>query len=178
MPRSCVGFHVLVSPRCSHAVLAKTAARQDRFGAELMPTGLDELRCFASFRELRRCVCFLSAETRVSTLLETRSGEQLGPRDSRCAARTGTAVAGLYWPVEILMKRLNSVLCVGALGVLFGSGRVSAQPAVWQPSPGHTQVPIWPGAVPRMYNLPRVQRIWGRRRTRWSQGGRGCTWRT
>jgi hypothetical protein len=25
---------------------------------------------------------------------------------------------------------------------------LSAQTPLWQPSPGHTQVPIWPGAVP------------------------------
>jgi acetyl esterase/lipase len=28
------------------------------------------------------------------------------------------------------------------------SASPSGQPPVWQPSPGHTQVPIWPGAVP------------------------------
>ncbi len=30
----------------------------------------------------------------------------------------------------------------------FASGRVGAQRTVWQPSHGHTQVPIWPGAIP------------------------------
>jgi acetyl esterase/lipase len=35
-----------------------------------------------------------------------------------------------------------------ALCVLFVCGGVSAQTPDWQPSPGHTQVPIWPGAVP------------------------------
>jgi acetyl esterase/lipase len=41
------------------------------------------------------------------------------------------------------MKLLIFALCVvSALGVL------SAQKPVWQPSPGHTQVPIWPGRVP------------------------------
>ena len=34
-----------------------------------------------------------------------------------------------------------------ALCVLFGSS-LSAQTPGWQPSPGHTQVPIWPGAAP------------------------------
>ena len=39
------------------------------------------------------------------------------------------------------MKRL--ILCVALVaGILF------AQKSGWQPSPGHTQVPIWPGAVP------------------------------
>jgi acetyl esterase/lipase len=35
-----------------------------------------------------------------------------------------------------------------ALFVVFAFGGVSAQTTGWQPSPGHTQVPIWPGAVP------------------------------
>ena len=32
--------------------------------------------------------------------------------------------------------------------VTFASGVVSAQTTGWQPAPGHTQVPIWPGAAP------------------------------
>jgi acetyl esterase/lipase len=38
------------------------------------------------------------------------------------------------------MKRLMFALCVVSA--------VSAQTPVWQPAPGHTQVPIWPGAAP------------------------------
>jgi acetyl esterase/lipase len=30
----------------------------------------------------------------------------------------------------------------------------SAQPAVWQPSPGHTQIPIWPGSPPDAQTVP------------------------
>ena len=41
------------------------------------------------------------------------------------------------------MKRL-----IFALGVVFTLGSLRAQPKGWQPSPGHVQVPIWPGAVP------------------------------
>ena len=41
------------------------------------------------------------------------------------------------------MKPLIFALCV-----VFAFGGLSAQTPVWQPSPGHTQVPIWPGAVP------------------------------
>ena len=41
------------------------------------------------------------------------------------------------------MKRLIFALCV-----LFAFGGQSAQTPAWQPSPGHTQVPIWPGAAP------------------------------
>ena len=35
-----------------------------------------------------------------------------------------------------------------ALCVVFASGGLCAQTPGWQPSPGHTQVAIWPGAVP------------------------------
>jgi hypothetical protein len=35
-----------------------------------------------------------------------------------------------------------------AVWVVFVFGGLSTQKPVWQPSPGHTQVPIWPGAVP------------------------------
>jgi acetyl esterase/lipase len=41
------------------------------------------------------------------------------------------------------MRVLIFVLCMG-----FASGHLSAQRTVWQPSPGHTQIPIWPGAAP------------------------------
>ena len=41
------------------------------------------------------------------------------------------------------MKPLLFAFCV-----LFACRGLSAQTPVWQPSPGHTQVPIWPGAAP------------------------------
>jgi acetyl esterase/lipase len=41
-----------------------------------------------------------------------------------------------------------AVLCVAALSILFACGVVSAQAPVWQPSAGHTQIPIWPAAPP------------------------------
>jgi acetyl esterase/lipase len=41
------------------------------------------------------------------------------------------------------MKPLLITLCV-----VFAFGGLSAQTPAWQPSPGHTQVPIWPGVVP------------------------------
>jgi acetyl esterase/lipase len=41
------------------------------------------------------------------------------------------------------MKPLIIVLCV-----VFAASGLSAQTLAWQPSPGHTQAPIWPGAVP------------------------------
>jgi hypothetical protein len=39
-------------------------------------------------------------------------------------------------------------LLIFALSVVFAFGGLSAQTLAWQPSPGHKQVPIWPGAVP------------------------------
>jgi acetyl esterase/lipase len=41
-----------------------------------------------------------------------------------------------------------------ALWVVFACGRLSAQTNVWQPSPGHAQMPIWPGAVPDAQPVP------------------------
>ncbi|HLW51721.1 MAG TPA: alpha/beta hydrolase [Candidatus Angelobacter sp.] len=41
------------------------------------------------------------------------------------------------------MRLLTVALCV-----VFASCDVSAQTSAWQPSPGHTQFPIWPGAAP------------------------------
>lgn len=35
-----------------------------------------------------------------------------------------------------------------ALCVVFPLGHLGGEPPVWQPSPGHEQVPIWPGTVP------------------------------
>jgi len=43
----------------------------------------------------------------------------------------------------LVMKPLIVAFCV-----VFVSGNLSAQTSAWQPSPGHTQVPIWPGAAP------------------------------
>ncbi|HEV3482077.1 MAG TPA: alpha/beta hydrolase [Candidatus Acidoferrales bacterium] len=41
------------------------------------------------------------------------------------------------------MKPLLLALCF-----VFAFGDLNAQTHAWQPSPGHTQLPIWPGAVP------------------------------
>ena len=47
------------------------------------------------------------------------------------------------------MKPLIFALCV-----VFVCGSLGAQTNVWQPSPGHTQLPIWPGAVPDAQPVP------------------------
>ena len=41
------------------------------------------------------------------------------------------------------MKPLILALCL-----VFACGVLNAQQTTWQPSPGHAQVPIWPGTVP------------------------------
>jgi acetyl esterase/lipase len=45
--------------------------------------------------------------------------------------------------MRIAMKPLICTLCVA-----FALGRLTAQTPAWQPSPGHTQMLIWPGAPP------------------------------
>jgi len=45
--------------------------------------------------------------------------------------------------LRLLLKSLTYALCA-----CFAIGDLSAQTAAWQPSPGHTQLKIWPGAVP------------------------------
>ncbi len=47
------------------------------------------------------------------------------------------------------MKPLIPILCSA-----FMASVLSAQTNVWQPSPGHTQTPIWPGAVPDVQPVP------------------------
>ncbi len=51
--------------------------------------------------------------------------------------------------LRIMMKPLIFVLWV-----VFACGGLSAQTNVWQPSPGHTQIPIWPEAVPDAQPVP------------------------
>ena len=51
--------------------------------------------------------------------------------------------------MKTVMKPINFVfLLVFALCVVSASGSPEASVLAWQPAPGHTQVPIWPGAVP------------------------------
>src|SRR5258708_6800179 len=61
-----------------------------------------------------------------------------------CGVRLQTRVVLLYpASVGIVMKPLIFALCV-----VFASSSLFAQKPAWQPSPGHTQVPIWPGTAP------------------------------
>src|SRR5207302_1496527 len=71
-------------------------------------------------------------------------------RDGRASPRFG-------WHAEIVPTRNNLLAgkrrvlmkpSVVALSIVFAACEVSAQARVWQPSPGHTQVPIWPSSAP------------------------------
>jgi hypothetical protein len=44
-----------------------------------------------------------------------------------------------------------------AIYVLFAFESLGAQTTAWQPSPGHTQIPIWPGAPPDAQPLSRPE---------------------
>jgi len=52
------------------------------------------------------------------------------------------------------MKILSFSLCV-----IFACGHLGAQTNVLQPSPGHTQVPIWPGAAPDAQPVPGAEYV-------------------
>src|SRR5579864_7313082 len=61
--------------------------------------------------------------------------------------------------MRIVMKPL-----LFALWVVFAIDGLNAQQTSWQPSAGHTQVPIWPGAVPDAQPVagPEVARTTGK----------------
>src|SRR6201988_4776415 len=73
----------------------------------------------------------------------------MGPtHDNRVVTTLATGKSCKSFPrcysasVRIVMKPLLFAVCV-----VFAFGGVSAQQTTRQPSPGHTQVQIWPGAV-------------------------------
>ena len=43
------------------------------------------------------------------------------------------------------------------VSVLFAFAGLRAQTATWQPTPGHTQMPIWPGAIPDAQQISRAE---------------------
>jgi acetyl esterase/lipase len=50
------------------------------------------------------------------------------------------------------MKFLLSAICI-----VFAIHGLSAQTTTWEPSPGHTQIPIWPGVPPDVQKIPRAE---------------------
>ncbi len=55
------------------------------------------------------------------------------------------------------IERKVVVITLLIVRVVFAFGDLSAQTLAWQPSPGHTQVPIWPGAAPDAQPLSRPE---------------------
>lgn len=53
---------------------------------------------------------------------------------------------------------VDRVLVV-AFAIVLSIGSAAAQPRIWQPSPGHVQVPIWPGAVPDALPNPKPESV-------------------
>ncbi len=47
------------------------------------------------------------------------------------------------------MKQLTLALCLPVVIT-----NAYAKPNVWQPSAGHAQIPIWPGAQPDAHQMP------------------------
>jgi acetyl esterase/lipase len=52
------------------------------------------------------------------------------------------------------MKRWMIAACLLAV-----SAGAYADPTVWQPSTGHTQIPIWPGAAPNLQPVPGPEQL-------------------
>ncbi len=69
------------------------------------------------------------------------------PGDWRCleTPASGPMNDGGFCRTAVGMRMRGVVF---ALGMVFAAGGLAAQTAVWQPLAEHTQVPIWPGAVP------------------------------
>jgi acetyl esterase/lipase len=61
--------------------------------------------------------------------------------------------------VECCVLRIDKFYCAVVLAALVLAPvcqrpALSAEPAGWQPSPGHTQIPIWPGVAPDVQSVP------------------------
>ena len=67
----------------------------------------------------------------------------------RIAIRAGNYRIHCLQLIEVKMKSLIFAFCV-----VFAFGDLRAQTNIWQPSPGHRQIPIWPGAVPDAKPVP------------------------
>ena len=51
------------------------------------------------------------------------------------------------------------VLLLFTFCIAVASAETPAQPKVWQPSPGHQQIPLWPGAVPDAQPMPGPEKL-------------------
>ena len=52
-----------------------------------------------------------------------------------------------------------AILLLFAFCIAVASGEPPAQPNVWQPSPGHQQIPIWPDVAPDAQPMPGPEKL-------------------
>jgi acetyl esterase/lipase len=76
------------------------------------------------------------------------------PTNSNISKTASCLTAHAWSVIWLLMKILSFSLCV-----IFACGHLGAQTNVLQPSPGHTQVPIWPGAAPDAQPVPGAEYV-------------------
>ena len=78
--------------------------------------------------------------------MERRSNHALSERRRAVAVAIGASCGRRRWVVR--PDEHTSKIMPILFAAVFACGGVRAQTKVWQPSPGHMQVPIWPGVVP------------------------------
>lgn len=75
---------------------------------------------------------------------------KVGRRELLAACLVGVVAATLPW---------FATLAGGLLALAGARTVVHAEPAVWRPSPGHTQVPLWPGTPPDQPTMPGPENV-------------------
>jgi len=74
-------------------------------------------------------------------------GTAIGHPNARFCRHHGRSLGHHRAPVQTEAAAMHKLfLAMSLLGL--ACGQAQAQSHVWQPSPGHTQLPIWPGKVP------------------------------
>jgi acetyl esterase/lipase len=71
------------------------------------------------------------------------------------AATLASAAQPPTWTQPVRRPSMASALLASLLSALVcGAGAALGAPTVWRPSPGHAQIPIWPGAAPDAPSVP------------------------
>ena len=80
----------------------------------------------------------------------------LGRVGDRECSRSGRATASPNFRGASSIKNLSPAVALTGLVLVsvYQGGAFSAEPVGWQPSPGHTQIAIWPGAAPDVQSVP------------------------
>lgn len=61
--------------------------------------------------------------------------------------------------ITTLMRKIKMRHSAAAFCLVFAFGTLGAQTNTWRPSPGNTQVPIWPGAIPDAQPVPGAEAV-------------------